>query len=266
MAIELREAFKSRAAGVTKDESRTETLWHVFGSDSEVDIIDHILANLGDALGGHSTLTLPRSAIEVEQVAMEHWLAKVDYSSKKKDVGDSTFSFDTTGGSTHITQSRETLRTTAGAPDFGGAINAAEDRVDGVDVKIPSFKYSESHVFDAASVTLAYLKTLSQLTGSTNDATFKGWSAGEVLFLGASGTLRLGSDQSEWEITYSFDMSENENITVGDLGMILKEGWAYLWINYKDTENGDAVVKQPRAAYVERVYPESSFASIGIGT
>ena len=263
MAIQIREAFKSRSAGATLDESRTEVLWHVFGSDSETAMLDYLIANAGDAIGGHSSLVLPRSAIDLEQVAPEHWLARVDFSSKAHEAGDSQYSFDTTGGSTHITQSRATLRTSADAPDYDGAINVSEDRVDGVDITIPSFKMTETHEFAEASITLAYLKTLSQLTGSTNDAAFRGWSAGEVLFLGASGTLRTG-DEATWSITYSFDMQQNVNVDVGALGQILKEGWAYLWVAYKDTEDGDALVKQPKAAYVEQVYPESDFSLIGI--
>lgn len=265
MAITIREAFRSRSASASTDESRTEIIWLVFGSNDESAMIDYIIAETGAGLGGHSGLILSREAIAIEQLADEHWLARVDYSSKKRDVGDSTYTFDTTGGSTHITQSRQTLRATAGAPDYDGAINAAEDRVDGVDITIPAFKYSETHYFAPATVTLAYLKTLSELTGSTNDAGFKGWGAGEVLFTGASGQLQTGDD-AIWQVTFNFEMSPNQNVAVGALGNILKEGWAYLWIAYKDTESGNVVVKQPRAAYVEQVYPESDFSLIGVGT
>ena len=265
MAIYIREAFGSRASSVSKDESKTPTLWHVFGSDDDAEMIDYLIASLAGGLVGHSSVPLTKDAIELEQLGPLHWFARVNYSSKRRAIGTSVLNFDTSGGSTHITQSLSTLRSTAGAPNFDGAINVSEDRVDGVDITIPSFKFSETHIVAAADVDLAYLKTLSELTGATNNATFKGWAAGEVLFLGASGVLQLGDDAA-WEITYSFDMSPNRIIPVGSLGNILKEGWAYLWIVYRDTEDGNSIVKQPKAAYVEQVYPEADFADIEIGT
>ena len=106
--------------------------------------------------------------------------------------------------------------------------------------------------------------TLFYLTGKVNAAAFKGLSAGECLFLGATGSKRGVED---WEITYRFAGSQNRTgISVGSIIGISKRGWDYLWVRYADVEDGNELVKQPVAAYVERVYDEGNFSALGIGT
>lgn len=102
------------------------------------------------------------------------------------------------------------------------------------------------------------------LTGRVNHAPFKGFAAGEVLFLGASGSQR---GQEDWEVTFSFAASPNvTGLAVGQITGIAKKGWEYLWVRYEDAVDAHTLVKQPAAAYVEQVYPYGDFALLGIGT
>ena len=92
--------------------------------------------------------------------------------------------------------------------------------------------------------------------------------AGEVLFLGASGTKRSRKATAPWEITYRFAVSPNKaGFRVGDIQVNRKRGWDYLWVRYADkvAEGGRNVVKKPVAAYVEQVYPEGDFGNLGLG-
>src|SRR5690606_2762089 len=135
----------------------------------------------------------------------------------------------------------------------------------GVDVTIPVYNFSETHYLATEAVTGAYKAALFQLTGRVNNASFKGFAAGEVLFLGASGSKR-GKD--DWEITFKFAASPNASgLVVGEITGITKKGWEYLWVRYADAEDTDAhvLVKKPVAAYVEQVYPYGNFAGLGIG-
>ena len=115
-------------------------------------------------------------------------------------------------------------------------------------------------------MTASYKAILRSLTGKVNNASFKGFSAGEVLFLGASGSKR-GDD--DWEISFRFAASENRSyITVGDITGVAKKGWEYMWVRYADAEDDEAkaIVKKPVAVYIEKVYEEGSFGAFGIGT
>jgi hypothetical protein len=175
---------------------------------------------------------------------------------------------DTGGGTQHITQSRATVSKHAPAgetaPDFKGAIGVTTDSVEGTDITIPIFNFAETHYVPTAAVTDGYKLALFSLTGKANDAAFRGFQAGEVLFLGASGSKR-GKD--DWEITFRFAASLNiTGLGVGDIVGIDKKGWEYLWVRYADAEDENVLVKQPIAAYVEQVYQEADFSGLGIGT
>ena len=185
------------------------------------------------------------------------------------ETGDSVFSFDTGGGTQHITQSLSTVSSYAvngTAPNFRGAIGVTHDSVEGVDIQVPVYNFSETHYIAATAVTDTYKGTLFQLTGKVNAATFRGLAAGECLFLGASGSQR-GAEE-DWEITFKFAGSANRtNLTVGQMTGIAKKGWEYLWVRYADVEDATShtLVKQPVAAYVEKVYESGDFAGLGIG-
>ena len=131
---------------------------------------------------------------------------------------------------------------------------------------MPVYHFSETHYLPDSQVTLGYRATLFGLTGKVNDADFKGLSAGECLFLGAAGSQRgFGED---WEITFRFAASPNtSSLTVGPITGIAKKGWEYLWVRYADAEvpAAKAIVKQPVAAYVEKVYEDGDFSGLGIG-
>jgi len=136
----------------------------------------------------------------------------------------------------------------------------------GVDITVPVYSFSETHILANSAVTAAYKGKLFALTGKTNNATFKGFAIGECLFLGASGSKR---GKGDWEITFRFAASPNKTgLTVGDITGIAKKGWEYLWVRYEDAVDTAAgtMVKKPLAVYIEKVYEEGNFADLAIGT
>ncbi|MFN9916689.1 MAG: hypothetical protein ACK53L_29135, partial [Pirellulaceae bacterium] len=185
------------------------------------------------------------------------WEVSARYGKKEpKDTGDSSFSFDTGGGTTHVTQSLATIGSYAPpgrtAPNFQGAIGVTTDSVEGTDITVPIYNFTETHYIPIALVTGAYKATLFFLTGKVNAGAFKGFAPGEVLFLGASGSQR---GEEDWEITFRFAASPNvTGLAVGPITGIAKRGWEYLWVRYADAEDQHVLVKQPIAAYVEKVY------------
>jgi hypothetical protein len=150
------------------------------------------------------------------------------------------------------------------APDCKGAIGVTPDGVEGVDITVPVYQFSETHYLPDSLVTPTYKATLFALTGRVNDGTFKGFAAGECLFLGATGSKRGSGD---WEITYRFAASPNAtNLTLGDIAGINKKGFEYLWVRYEDVEDtaAKALVKRPTAVYVEKVYLDGDLDLLGI--
>lgn len=177
---------------------------------------------------------------------------------------DPALAFDTTGGTRHLNRSLATISITpAEATNYGGAIEVdGEGNVNGVDVTMPVMTFSETHTFAPSKVTSDYQKRLFTLTGTVNKAAFRGFAAGEVLFLGASG--QCSGDL--WDLTFKFAISPNRaNIKVSDTVTVAKKrSWDYLWVRFGEKAVQGALLKVPIAAYVERVYKDGDFSQLGL--
>lgn len=140
------------------------------------------------------------------------------------------------------------------------------ERPDGVEVFDPATAFSETHYVAASSVDATYKNTLMRLVGKTNNASFKGWSAGEVLAQSVSGSKR-GSD--DWEISFRFLARENQTgLTIAGISGINKLGWQYLWPRYRLVRHPDAPVLSNLVEYivVSTVFRSDDFTAFGIGT
>lgn len=268
MPTTVHELFDSRLVTMGQDPS-AELRYSVQGTDD--DYSARVAVQAGSPIAfdvyNNGSLVLWRESISVEPVGEELWEGLVRYGTVPP-TDESTFTFDTGGGTQHVTQSLESINRYAPpgrtAPDCKGAIGVTADSVEGVDITVPVYQFSETHYLPDSLVTPAYKATLFSLTGKVNNGTFKGFSAGECLFLGAGGSKRGGGD---WEISYRFAASPNvSGLVVGDITGIDKKGFEYLWVRYEDAEDATAkaLVKRPVAAYVEKVYPDGNLSALGI--
>lgn len=179
-----------------------------------------------------------------------------------------TVSFDTKGGRAHITQSRSTTKYPAPgreAPDFYGAIAVSSSGVEGVDIQVPALSFSKRKRFASNYVTNAWIRSVAGITGSTNNATFYGFPAGELLFEGAAGSQK--HPDQPWDIEFVFSASANiTGLSSGGITGIAKTGWQYIWYLYQDTDDATAKfkVRRPIGAYVETVFPSASFTILGL--
>lgn len=241
--------------------------------------LNYVVRGTTDELAAHVAMVdaspleyagLIRQSSTLEPLADGVWEGSVRYgAAQPREPGLSTFSFDTGGGQQQVTQSLATVQAKAPAgktpPNFRGAISVTKDSVDGVSITVPIFNFSETHILANLMVTPALRANLFAMTGRVNNAPFRGFAAGEVLFLGASGSSR---DKDTWEISYKFAASPNAtDLSVGNISGLTKRGWDYLWVRYADVEDEESstLVKQPVAVYVEQVYPFGNFAALGIG-
>lgn len=282
MAVVCSELQKSRRIVSGKS---AEFLYVVTGTNSETAALAAVLAASAETytFAAPISVTLVRQPPEIDPVWVSDadgmWEARVQYQDDSRSdpppqENESSFSFDTTGGSQHLTQSRSTAgKYPETAEDYGGAIGYDGERLEGCDITTPCFKFSETHYKAASFVDDDYKRLVKLLTGKVNNAVFKGHEAGEVLFLGVTGSRRGRKPEDLWELTYSFAVSENEtNLTVGTgagaITGISKEGWQYLWVRYEESVDSTAKVKvkKPKAVYIENVYRKANFSGLEIGT
>jgi hypothetical protein len=280
MAIIL-ERINSQEASVSGRNVRLELIYRVSGYTTALQVYVAVKNGVAESYpwsdGAYTGFLLKRESI---QVAPEHvdtsdadaciWTATVGYVRPEhievtKETGDSEEAFDIRVDTTHITQSKGTTAyPNPGAPDNEGAINVTSEGVEGVDILTPTWSFSETHYIALADITDAYKATLAGLVGTKNDDTFRGHAAGEVLLMGVSGSRRGSAE--DWAVTFTFGVSKNATeLSVGTVTGISKLGWDYLWVKYKPIVDANSPVRQPVAAYVEKVYDDGDFDDLGIG-
>ena len=277
MATRVEEAYSERDQTINAkgEVTEIEIPYLVFEAADE----DAALAAARSVAASRTVSGMALDEVEVtERVNGTTWKVKAIFKDEDSDDPDepdedeetTSFAFDTGGGTMHRNQSLKTVsKVPNDAPDFNGAIEVDnEGNVNGFDVTMLVLNFTETHTMNGSRVTTSYKKSVAALTGTVNRSGFRGFSAGEVLFLGASGTKRSKKPNAPWEITFRFAVSPNQSgLQVGKLKVSQKKGWDYLWVRYADkvADNKKNVIKEPVAAYVEQVYPDGDFGNLGLG-
>lgn len=278
MAITITEKHESRRV-VNGPNPSVELAYNIVGTSDDVlaRMTLEAQTSLAWDLYGDNSVLLPLEAVGVDPVYIDEndpnsciWQGFARYGVIP--YNESVFQFETGGGTRHITHSLETIdhywigAPGSTAPDHKGAIGVTKDGIDGVDIVDPIYQWSETHYLPAVLMTGAYKARLYGLTGKVNGKSFRGFSKGEVLFLGASGGKR---GRGDWEITFRFAASPNlTDQQIGDITGIEREGWQVLWVEFEDVEDAASkrMVRRPFAVHIEKVYEYGDFAGLGIGT
>jgi hypothetical protein len=310
MPITLVEDNQSRSATIARLGRRGRSVYRrsykLFGSTDDIEV--HAYVNQTLTAGGlfwdypgAGDQRLQAESYTLEYLGGDAWGLTVDYA-KEGGADDDTQtdplrrsrSFDTGGATQHITQglpvgSGETLdfekrypaTGSNSAPNQSGAIGVDGNNVQGVDIVVPALQWTETYDVPSQYVSTNYIKALAKLTGTVNSAAFRGFPAGEVLFVGASGAQDWDADKGDgpWQLSFKFVQSPNAGpntsgqnpsdtlpaITIGSITGIEKGGHEYLWVRYEDAVASNALIKNPRHVYVNPVYREENFSQLGIG-
>jgi hypothetical protein len=221
---------------------------------------------------GASDMKLMAESYSVSFLGDNAWQLTINYAKDGAEDGDAPLkrsrSFDTTGGTQHLTQAYAEARFGTGAPDQRRAIGVDSNGVNGVDIVVPQLQWQESYDVPNSYVTDGYIRGVSGITGTTNNAAFRGFEAGEVLFVGCSGSQEWDDQKGRgpWSLSFRFVASKNvTGETIGDISGVAKKGHEYLWVRYEDAVDSNVLLKKPKAVYVNKVYRESSFSALGIG-
>ena len=265
--VTIYEGFPSRETVSGGDSPSVLMNWIVLGTSSNSEAVAAVRATTPAIFGA-----LVLQNVTAKETAPETWECQAKYGARKPPKeGEYKFAFDTTGGHQKITQSLETVHKYAPsgktAADHKGAIGVTDHGVEGCDIVVPKFSWTETWQLPIADYGWAYSQVLKAATGRVNASEFRGFPAGQVLFKGGKGSAS-SKDPMLIEITYAFDQSDDVTAqTIGDITGIAKTGWQYLWVQYAETVDATAkdYVRRPKSVYVERVYDSVAFATLGIG-
>lgn len=272
MAVTITEKIDSRSTSIRG----SEFLYIISGTTDDIEAVQELW---DQSPATYSTFYKNDAKVEPigDPTISGMWTGTVSFGppdpNPRREVGESVFSFDTGGGTQHITTSLAHIQSYAPSgesySDYKGAINVSGSgpdlQVDGTEIVAPVYNFSETHYFDFDDVDEAYRLAVFNATGKTNNAAFRGFSTGEVLFLGASGTVR-GYD-ADWEISFRFSASKNvTGKTIGSIEDIDKDGWEYMWVVFDGKEDGTTKkqIKQPTEVHIEQVYDSADFSTLGI--
>jgi hypothetical protein len=272
--------------------------YKVFGTTDDVVLHADINATISGTVWqypGQPTVQLTAESYSVSYLGDDAWQVQVSYAKDGADDDNQTEplkrsrSFDTSGGTQHMTQAQgETAYPksfafggTGGqngvpiAPNQSKAIGVDGDSVAGVDIVVPQLTWTETYDVPSQYVTNTYIKKVAELTGTVNKEAFRSFAAGEVLFLGASGSHEWDEEKGDgpWSLSYKFVASPNAGegqtipaIEIGTITGVEKKGHDYLWVRYEDSVTDNTLLKKPKFVYVNKVYRDGSFSGLGIGT
>lgn len=275
MALSISEAWESGSGELGKESSDTYVAY-VTGSitadnaDNPVTVTQYAITKFSWV----SSLGNILNTFHRERVAPGVWKFVATYKSYTLDrqTNDASFSFNTGGGTQHITASRATVGkfgiigpVANPPPDFKGAIGVGPDlNIAGVDIEVEAFDFKLTFYLPAGTpATLTFMQQLKPLSKRVNsdtvtvtvDGVQMTFAPGELRFVNAEGQKRIG--YADWELTLNFSSISNQNnFNIGPVFGISKRGWDYLWVMYGPTPDAaaKALVQQPVAVYVEQVY------------
>jgi len=279
MPVTISEGWASRSSSINSDNASVNVLYLVNGTDDDTAVLAAVVAGAPATWTVSAGLTLVKDTINYDRISHTSWVASVRYAQFPKTERTDTstiYNFEIGTETAHITQSKETVARyntlgihnppTNNVADFKGAIGVTSDGVDGCDILIGSVNFSETRYIAKSLITGAWKLNLAQLAGKWNNASFKGFAAKEVQFLGCSGSQR---GNENLEITFKFRAVPNvTGLTIGDITGIDKKGAEYIWVRYQEQLDPDSntIVRRPKNVHVERVYDYADFSLIGIGT
>ena len=238
---------------------------------------DAIQALLAAAPGTYSGLPLKEIRFEGYDAGGNMDLTAV-YSERESSGGDddegeeATESFDCGGGTKHMTHAISQTRVYGGSgDDAGGGIgwngkSGSEAEFSGVDVPCADMRETYTKTMSRSKVTgTSYKKKVAALVGKVNAGTFKGWSAGEIMFLGMSfSTPSKGAKKVT--VTFNFRVMPNESrckVAGKDVGS--KKGFEYLWARSETKDGGNGYPEvQVNSIYKSIVCESANFGALGL--
>lgn len=257
MSITVTERFESRETSRGPN-AQSNLYYNIVGTDDDAAAVYALQCEAPLTWDGKGVLNWT-----VKPVSYMRWLGTVTYGlTNFNDTGTNFFSFDTGGGTQHIVaQYPGTTITKYGAnATQQKAIGWDGNSLQGCDIVVPVYQWADTYYYADSKVTTSYKQALYALTGKTNNGTWNGYAAGEVLFLGASGSKR--GWYGDWEITKKFAASPNvTNQTIGDITGISKGGWQHLWLQ-EDVNSKGTNTPVILGVHVATVYGSGNFAGL----
>ena len=281
MTVTVTELFDSRE--MTNEDGKKELIRiYKIGGEGDAKIAESLGPVMGESYG--DGLYLRKKHAKRMKTASDSCLLTATYRTKDPDddgsnPGDDPYvqkwDLDMTAGTVHITHVRKDThqKNYPTAADQGTVIGWNGKAIDGVDIYAFQGTYNIYNWRNQNAITSAYLNALYKLHSKVNDAHWKMFKRGEVLYLGPR-VPKVGVGTEKVEITHQFVIAPNESNVDIDLADGTTEtfdvrGHEYLWFKEQskvDTADEKKYKNLIKSAHLAKVYEEGDFGDLGLGS
>ena len=274
MAVKVELSYAEHPKAIDKKGNYTsiEVQYLVFGVSTEEDALSAVHDKAPAESKG-----LPLDSIEIDTRETNDTFrvnaiyreedTTVDDSSGEEDDETPTESFDCGGGTKHLLYSFG-QRKVYGDKDAGGAIGwngkSGDDcEIAGVDVPTAQLRETYTKPMKISKLTTAFKRKVAALVGKVNSGSFKGWNAGEVLFLGMSYSTPA-KKAKKVTVSFNFAIQPNESGVKIAGRSVTKKGFEYVWAISKTVASSGTPKLEVEGIYVDQVCEYASFSGLGL--
>lgn len=270
--------------GSGSNSSSSATVYYIVtGTESEETACSQCYASAPATFAGIDKKSVSMS----ERLTQNSWKVEVRYGSETSSGGSSdsgdeddepTVNFDCSAGTKHVTQAisqtcvyagsgetKESSSEAAAVPIGWNGKDGSGSEAAGVDISIGELRETYTKTFSRSKVTgTGWKRKVAELVGKVNSGSFKGWSAGEVMFLGCSYSAPLsGSKKVNVSFHFAIHLNESNAVVAGEkIGS--KKGFEYLWAMTDDEVKDGERVRKVKKIYKAEVCDTDGFSSLGI--
>jgi len=249
----------------------SEVIYLVFDANNEDAALTAVLQVAPQTLGEAKL-----SSLEISERAGEKTFkvsAQYDYkaSENSSTKTEATESFECGGGTKHMSHAIEQTCVYSDdgeeEDDADGGIGwngkfGTEAEYTGVDVPIADMRQSYTKTVSSSKMSTSYKKKVADLVGKVNSSSWKGWAAGEVMFLGMSAS---GPSKKKVTVTYNFRIIPNESdCKIAGKSIGSKKGFEYIWARNVSEVDDDEAKQKVAKIYKSKVCESGSFSALGI--
>lgn len=274
MAAKVELSYSEHPKSIDKNGKYTsiEVQYLVFGVSSEEEALAAVHGKAPKESNG-----LPLDSIEIDTRETDDTFrvnaiyreedTTVDDSNDDDDDETPTESFDCGGGTKHLLYSFG-QRKVYGDKDAGGAIGwngkSGDDcEIAGVDVPTAQLRETYTKQMRIGKLTTAFKRKVAALVGKVNSGSFKGWNAGEVLFLGMSYSTPA-KKAKKVTVSFNFAIQPNESGVKVAGKSVTKKGFEYVWAISKTVASSGTPKLEVEGIYVDQVCEYASFSGLGL--
>lgn len=204
---------------------------------------------------------------DVEVMPRSKWImdVRIQYGPAEKIAGSLTWGASCTAGTVHVQAGiSHVARYPDTAVDHKGLINVDGQEVHGTDIVTPVAQRWIEFTHPMGAFTWAMADRLDNLVGCVNSKPFMNKKAGEILFMGYSGT---DGSNKEASVRYEVAISRNrQGFQISDIAVAKKEGHDLLWMTFQPKGGGALPGRKVIGVYIERMYERVDLAAqLGFG-